>query len=131
MNDYLHQKLSRSLLREMASGQYRAGQRFLSLRDIERIWKVSEPTIRTSLAWLASQGLVQSRPRSGYYLTRDFYPKALLLLRRSRRNKLPPLVTWLQRARQLQPEHGGRIALLLEEGRIPPSPEESSRLPHG
>lgn len=114
MSTYLHQRLSKTLLRELSSGSWRDGQRFLSVRDIERLWQVSEPTIIRSLNYLIQNGLLRPKPRSGYFTTTDFQSKSQLLLKKNAARPLPPPLTWQQKARQLHGELGGKIALLFE-----------------
>lgn len=128
MSHYLHQRLSRTLLKEMASGMYRDGQRFLSLRTIERLWKVSEPTVRSSLSWLAHLGVLRSEPRRGYFLQAGFQQKAQLLLRKNHSATLEPPLSLQQKARLIQNVQGGRIAVLLET-RTPPPLEKHLTLP--
>ncbi|MDR1283459.1 MAG: GntR family transcriptional regulator [Opitutaceae bacterium] len=77
---FLHESLTRSLLREMASGAFREGQRFYSLRKIGRQWKISEPTVTGSLRWLTDKGLLRTSARRGCFLTTGFQQKAQLLL---------------------------------------------------
>ncbi len=114
MSSYLHERLTRSLLEEMASGSWRDGQRFLSVRDIIRRWHVSQPTVRTSLRTLEALGLLAPAPRSGSFLQRDFQQKAQVLLRRNRTPSVCPPLHLEQKARLLRGVRGGKIALLLE-----------------
>ncbi len=111
---YLHERLTRSLLEEMASGAYREGQLFLSLRTICRLWKVSEPTVVTSLRKLSEEGLLRSMPRRGYFFCNGFQQKAQILLRRNRIEALKPPLSLQQKMRVLQNVRGGKVALLLE-----------------
>ncbi len=130
MSAYLHERLTRSLLEEMASGMYCNGQHFLSMRTIERLWKVSEPTVTSSLRTLVEQGLLQSFPRRGYFLKAGFQQKAQVLLRRNRVAPLKPPMTLQQKARLLQSVSGGKIAVLLET-RHSPSLVEHLEIPEG
>ncbi len=115
----LHESLTRSLLEEMASGLYREGERFFSVRTIRRLWKVSDTTAVTSLKTLAAMGLIAPKDRSGYYLCEKFRQRALLYLRRNRHPALRPLQSLIQKRRSLANELGGNIAIILEM--VPPS----------
>lgn len=114
MSVYLHQRLTKTLLLEMVSGMYRNGQRFLSLRDIRRIWKVSDPTIMTSLRMLTEEKLLKPRLRSGHYLVPDFHAKALLCLKRMKGKPLLPSLNLTQKLKRIASREGGKIAFLLE-----------------
>lgn len=111
---YLYERLTKTLLLEIASGMYRNGQRFLSVRDIERIWNVSEPTVLTSLRWLAEKELLKPRKRSGHFLIPGFQTKALLLSKKERTKPLQPILTLQQKVRRLRGQEGGEIAFLAE-----------------
>ncbi len=130
MSTYLHERLTRTLLEEMASGSWRDGQRFLSVRDITRRWHVSQPTVRSSLRTLEGLGLLAATPRSGTFLQRDFQQKAQVLLRRNRTPSVRPPLHLEQKARLLKGVRGGKIALLLET-KSSPAQEEYTELPSG
>lgn len=123
MAHYLHEQLTHSLLKEMASGVYRNGQRFLSLRTIGRMWGVSEPTILSSLRKLTEWGLLRPEARRGYFLRIGFQEKAELLLRRNRLPPLRPMPSLQQKLRLIQKIEGGKIAVLLETVQPPPQQE--------
>lgn len=116
MTHPLYKRLTRSLLEEMGSGVYREGQRFLSLRTIERLWKVSEPTVTASLRKLTESGLLQASARRGYFLQNGFQQKAQILLRRNRVAPLNPPLTLRQKVRLLEKTRGGNVAVILETG---------------
>ncbi|HWL53534.1 MAG TPA: substrate-binding domain-containing protein [Chthoniobacteraceae bacterium] len=126
--DYLHERLTRSLLEEMASGTYREGEHFFSLRSIQRLWKVSGPTVASSVKSLGEHGLLQASFRRGYILQSGFQQKAQLLLQRNRVLPLKPLRTLQQKARLLREVRGGKVAMLLEmrfapDGEVQPLPD--------
>ena len=73
-------RLFRALLFEMTSGNYKAGQKFLSHRRIMRHWQVSTPTANKTLLLLREAGLLSVIDSSGHYLCDGFREKALLLL---------------------------------------------------
>lgn len=80
MKYHAPQRLFRALLFEMTSGNYKAGERFLSHRRIMRHWQVSTPTANKTLQLLREAGLLQVVDSSGHYLKEDFRERALLLL---------------------------------------------------
>lgn len=118
MKPFLYQRLTQALLAEMASGIYLEGNRFLSLRRICRLWDVSEPTARNSIALLVEAGLLQPVSRSGFVLREGFQKHALLLLHTSPGTSLPPPATWPAKRWQLLREISAtpqrRIAMILE-----------------
>lgn len=111
---FIYERLKRSLLEEMASGDWRSGQRFLSVRVIIRRWKVSRPTVCSSLQQLCEEGLLVAASRRGFFLGQGFQEKAQLLLRRNRTPPVQPPLPIEQKARLLRGVRGGRVALLLE-----------------
>lgn len=128
MSRLLRDRLTRSLLEEIASGSWRAGQRFHSVRAIRRLWGVSQPTIVASLESLQEWDLLESSMRRGYFLREEFQQKAQVLLYRNRVPALPPSLHWEQKLRLLQGTRGGKIAVLFEQG-SPAPPEPLDKLP--
>ncbi|HWL51035.1 MAG TPA: substrate-binding domain-containing protein [Chthoniobacteraceae bacterium] len=114
MKAHLYQRLTRALLEEMASGAWRDGQRFLSVREVIRLWQVSRPTACSSIDALQEHGLLLPSPRRGCFLTRDFQSRAQLLLLRNRMPSVRPPLHFEQKARLLKGVRGGKVALLLE-----------------
>ncbi len=94
MKPFLNEQLRRSLLLEIASGFYAEGCRFLSNRRICRLWKVSETTVKRSLAALVADNLLEVRPRSGYRVAPGARRRALLDLHHTQTQSLPPPLTW-------------------------------------
>ena len=56
------------LQRLIESAAFRTGDRLPSIRDIVRAHGVSIPTVHRALAELESRGLVEGRPRAGFYV---------------------------------------------------------------
>ncbi len=79
---------------ELASGLFLTGGRFFSNRKICRLWRVSETTAKTALAWLVNARLVEVRNRSGYYVAPGAQEQALFLLYRDGFPKLAAPATW-------------------------------------
>lgn len=74
------QKLFRSLLFEMVSGNYYSKQRFLSHRKIMTNWRCSATTANLAQALLQENNLISARDRSGHYLREDFREIAMQIL---------------------------------------------------
>ncbi len=55
----------------IATGKWRAGTRLPSIRIAEKMWSVNHLTIQRAYRRLEELGLVESRPRSGYFVARD------------------------------------------------------------
>ncbi|HWL52329.1 MAG TPA: substrate-binding domain-containing protein [Chthoniobacteraceae bacterium] len=98
MKPFLHQKLTYSLLLEIASGAWRERRRFLSNREICKRWAVANVTATRSLKALKEMGLLQPVDRSGYLLDTDAQERALLDLHRHPSVWLPPRQGWSQRS---------------------------------
>ncbi len=91
---YLADKVATALLVEMSNGNWTAGMRFLSHRQIRRYWRVSTPITAQSLSKLVAMGLLESRDRSGHYLCRGFRQRALRLLNESACEPQPRQAGW-------------------------------------
>lgn len=61
----LTQKLSAVLRAQIESGEFAAGSRLPTLRELEQLHGVSEITVRAALRELRDQGLVEMKPRVG------------------------------------------------------------------
>src|SRR5690606_38095976 len=126
----IHVQLRNSLLFEAIGGGYRAEQRFLSNRKICRYWKVSDTTTRKALRWLVAEGILRARAQSGYFLRSGYEKRALLLLHKHTRNKLPSPASLATSRFQYLPGSGRkerRVALIWYDdepsagvGRLPP-----------
>lgn len=89
MKTPIHVQLRNSLLFEAIGGGYKSGQRFLSNRKICRQWRISDTTARKALSWLVEEKILRARSQSGYFLRAGFRKRALLLLHKHSRSKLP------------------------------------------
>lgn len=69
-NDRLYQDLARTLMEELAAGQYQVGSRLPAERDLAARYNVSRPTVREAIIALEVQGLVEVRVGSGAYVLR-------------------------------------------------------------
>lgn len=69
-HDRLYQNLARSLLGELAAGQYPVGARLPAERELAAKFNVSRPTVREAMIALEVQGIVEVRVGSGAYVHR-------------------------------------------------------------
>lgn len=68
-SEFLYQQVI-NIVREMQnSGSLRAGERLPSLRGLSQKLNVSIPTIRQAYAELEQQGVIEARPKSGYFMS--------------------------------------------------------------
>ncbi len=74
-----YHQLAEELADSIRAGTLRAGDRLPSVRDLRRQRGVSPSTIFQAYAHLESQGLVEARPRSGYFVRpqRAVNPKSM------------------------------------------------------
>jgi GntR family transcriptional regulator, hexuronate regulon transcriptional repressor len=66
----LYQQVAATIERAIAQGQYQAGQRLASERDLAEELGVSRPTVRRAVIALEMRGLLESRQGSGIYVRR-------------------------------------------------------------
>jgi len=68
-SEFLYQQVI-NIVREMRdSGALRAGEKLPSLRSLSQKLKVSIPTVRQAYAELEQQGIIEARPKSGYFMS--------------------------------------------------------------
>lgn len=110
----LHAQLTQSLLNEIASRPLVEEKRFLSNRQIARLWEVNQWTVDRSIQFLKEKGILAARPRSGYRLTSDAPLKAMIY---AQLHDVPPLEKaphWQQRVRKLiRPTSGNKHFVIL------------------
>ncbi len=70
--DYLYLKIARSLEQQILSETLRVGDKLPSIRTICRAHGVSMSTAQFAFYELESKSLVESRPKSGYYVRQSF-----------------------------------------------------------
>jgi DNA-binding transcriptional MocR family regulator len=66
----LYEQVARVVRGMIDQGSLEAGQRVPSLRNMSRQLKVSLTTVIQAYAHLENEGLIESRPQSGYFVTR-------------------------------------------------------------
>ena len=67
--DFLYSSLADDLESQISAGVYRTGERLPSIRNLRRERGVSISTVSQALLELERRGLVEARPRSGYFVT--------------------------------------------------------------
>ena len=68
MKTTLYQKIAETLSDQIQSGTIKTGEKMPSLRDLKREYGVSMNTVIQAYLELESQGLIISRPKSGYFV---------------------------------------------------------------
>lgn len=110
--DLLYERLAERLRRQIRRGTLRAGERLPSLRGLGRDQRISVATATEAYLQLEREGLIEARPRSGYYVRAPSMPapgagKARPLARAPQPICIPPLqnVLDLLNERPLVPLH--------------------------
>ncbi len=66
--EFLYQQVASMILEMRQTGALRAGNKLPSLRELSQSVQVSVPTIRQAYIELERQGVIEARPKSGYFL---------------------------------------------------------------
>jgi DNA-binding transcriptional MocR family regulator len=69
MADYQYQRLVNYFCREINEGVLPAGARMPSIRSLARSQKLSKTTVITAYSQLEAKGLIESRPKSGFFVS--------------------------------------------------------------
>ncbi len=72
---YLYHKLEKWLFEGIQNQRWRAGERLPSIRTLCQQRKLSKATVQHALHRLEAQGLVESRPKAGYFVS--FLPQTV------------------------------------------------------
>jgi DNA-binding transcriptional MocR family regulator len=85
---FRYRQLAKEIEREIISGTYQAGERLPSIRRLHRLTNLSISTIYQAFVELEKLGLVEARPRSGYFVS----PVTLQQIRAPihRKRSIPP-----------------------------------------
>jgi DNA-binding transcriptional MocR family regulator len=67
--EFRYRQLAKEIEREILSGNYQAGERLPSIRRLHRRTNLSISTIYQAYVELETMGLVEARPRSGYFVS--------------------------------------------------------------
>lgn len=65
---YLYEQVAAELADLIQQGTFRAGERIPSVRQLSRQRKISVTTVLQAYMDLENQGVIESRPQSGYYV---------------------------------------------------------------
>ena len=65
---FLYEQVASELAELIRMGTFRAGERIPSVRQLSRQRKISITTVLQAYMLLENQGLIESRPQSGYYV---------------------------------------------------------------
>lgn len=76
--DALYLKISNVLEQQINSDVLKIGDKLPSIRTIENIYQVSITTAKQAFLELEGKGLVEARPRSGYYVSRSLHRKSVV-----------------------------------------------------
>jgi len=69
MRDYQYQKLVDQFSREIKDGVLSAGTKIPSIRSLSHLNNVSKTTVITAYSQLEAKGLIESRPKSGFFVS--------------------------------------------------------------
>ncbi|WP_146074241.1 PLP-dependent aminotransferase family protein [Pokkaliibacter plantistimulans] len=64
----LYQQVAEQLAEHIRTGVFAEGERIPSIRKLHQQWGVSQSTALAALSALEAQGLIEARPRSGFYV---------------------------------------------------------------
>lgn len=78
VKEILYLKISKIIEEQILSGTLRIGDKLPSVRSIQNIYKVSLNTAKQAFLELESKSLVESRPRSGYFVSKTSQRKLAL-----------------------------------------------------
>lgn len=71
-NQYRYKKVEQELAKHIEAGDLVPGDKLPSLRQMSRILQASISTVSHAYEELEKRGLIESRPRSGYYVRSEF-----------------------------------------------------------
>jgi DNA-binding transcriptional MocR family regulator len=68
----LYLRVAGELERQIRAGTLRVGEKVPSIRALRAQWQISASTALHSYFWLENRGLIEARPRSGFYVRFSF-----------------------------------------------------------
>ena len=71
----LYQKIAHTVEAQIASETLKIGDKLPSIRTVQKIYNVSLNTVKQAFLELESKSLIESRPKSGYYVSNTFNRK--------------------------------------------------------
>lgn len=73
--EILYQRMANILQQQINSGVYKAGDRLPSLRTVQKNYGLGLNTVKQAFLELEARSLIESRPKSGYYVSEPFAMK--------------------------------------------------------
>lgn len=64
----LYLRVAAEIEQQIRAGTLRVGEKVPSIREIKKGWRVSTSTALQAYFWLENRGLIEARPRSGFYV---------------------------------------------------------------
>lgn len=72
---HIYEEIAESIASQINSGAYSTGDKVPSVRKLSKSLGVSTKTVEQSYILLESQGLIQAKPQSGYFVTEKLLPE--------------------------------------------------------
>lgn len=72
--EFIYEKIADNIAAQINQGTFKEGEKVPSVRKLSKDLGVSASTIEQSYILLESQGLIEAKPQSGYYV-RDIFPE--------------------------------------------------------
>ena len=76
--EILYLKIAKIIEDQIASGTLQIGDKLPSIRTVQKIYDVSINTVKQAFLELESKSLIESKPKSGYYVSQNFNTKLAL-----------------------------------------------------
>lgn len=76
--EILYLKIAKIIEEQIASGTLKTGEKLPSIRTVQKIYNVSINTVKQAFLELESKSLIESRPKSGYYVSKTFNTRLAL-----------------------------------------------------
>jgi len=73
--EILYLKIARIIEDQISSGTLKTGEKLPSIRTIQKIYNVSINTVKQAFLELESKSLIESKPKSGFYVSHSFHSK--------------------------------------------------------
>lgn len=70
--EILYLKIANIIEEQIASGTVKTAEKLPSIRTVQKIYNVSINTVKQAFLELESKSLIESRPKSGYYVSKTF-----------------------------------------------------------
>ncbi|MBA0884003.1 aminotransferase-like domain-containing protein [Flavobacterium undicola] len=76
--EILYLKIAKIIEEQIASGTLKTGEKLPSIRTVQKIYNISINTVKQAFLELESKSLIESRPKSGYYVSKTFNTRLAL-----------------------------------------------------